>query len=230
MVLNLLSLQGIVFFYPYLSTFDAKEISMPHVAKNYKHLIGEVKGLSEKQLMAHFGLYEGYIKKLNEVEEKLKTVDRSNANYSFAEVSELHRRRSVPFNGAYLHQIYFENLTGKATQPSQRLKDAIARDFGSIENWLMDMKAGITSAYGWVLLTRSRIHGSLRNDLIEEHHRGILVEQDIILALDGWEHAYMIDYGTAKAEYVKILEKAINWDIASQRFEAAESLPKIAAA
>ena len=44
-------------------------------------------------------------------------------------------------------------------------------------------------------------------------------EQDIVLALDGWEHAYMIDYGTAKAEYLQILLNAIDWSVASKRFD-----------
>jgi Fe-Mn family superoxide dismutase len=192
-----------------------------HEIKNFEHLIGRIQGLSEKQLRAHFGLYEGYVKKVNEIEEKLVQADRSSANYSWAEISELKRRHSVPFNGAYLHQLYFEALTGEQTQPEGELKSQIERDFGSFENWLADAKAGLISAPGWVLLTRSRIDGRLYNDLVEEHHRGVLCEQDIILALDGWEHAYMIDYGTTKADYIKVLNKAIDWRVASQRFQQA---------
>jgi Fe-Mn family superoxide dismutase len=193
-----------------------------HVAKNFQHLIGKVPGLSEKQLRAHFGLYEGYVKKLNEIEEKLVQADRSSPNYSYNEFSELKRRHAVPFNGAYLHQLYFENLTGDRTQCEGALKAQIERDFGSHENWWNDAKASLSSVHGWVLLTRSRIDGRLYNDMLEEHHRGVFCEQDIILALDGWEHAYMIDYGTTKADYVKALEKAIDWNVASQRFEWAQ--------
>jgi Fe-Mn family superoxide dismutase len=192
-----------------------------HVAKNFEHLIGKVPGLSEKQLRAHFGLYEGYVKKVNEIEEKLSGVDRSAPNYSFAEVSELHRRHSVPFNGAYLHQLYFENLTGEKTQCDGALASQIERDFGSMENWFEDAKAGLISAFGWVLLTRSRFDGRLYNAVIEEHHRGLLAQGDIVLALDGWEHAYMIDYGTTKADYVSVLKNAIDWRVAVQRFERA---------
>lgn len=194
---------------------------MAHEVKNYDHLIGQVQGLSEKQLKAHFTLYQGYVKKVNEIEEKLKKADPSTANYSFGDISELQRRLSVPYNGAHLHEIYFENLTGKTTQPSQDLKSAIDSSFGSVENWFAHAKAGLISAPGWVLLTRCRKTGILRNDLVEEHHRGVLVNQDILLALDGWEHAYMIDYSVVKADYIKILEKAIDWTAADKRFKAA---------
>src|SRR5690348_5312590 len=79
---------------------------MAHTAKNYGHLIGQIEGLSEKQLRAHFSLYEGYVKKTNEIEDKIKKVDLDAVSYSFGEFSELLRRQSVPFNGAYLHELY----------------------------------------------------------------------------------------------------------------------------
>ena len=80
------------------------------------------------------------------------------------------------------------------------------------------MRAALLSAPGWVLLTRSRYDGTLRNTLIEEHHRGVLVEQDIILALDGWEHAYFVDHDANKEAYLKVLENAIDWERANSRF------------
>jgi len=191
---------------------------MAHTAKDFDHLIGKLPGFTEKQLKAHFGLYQGYVKKANEIEEKLKTADPAGANYSFGDISELHRRRAVAYNGAYLHQIYFEALTERKTQPSAELKQAIEAAFGTIEKWGADVKAGLVSSPGWVLLTRSRLDGTLRNCLIEEHHRGLLAEQEILLALDGWEHAYMIDYGTAKADYIAAVSAAIDWDVVSRRF------------
>lgn len=192
-----------------------------HELKNFDSLIGRVRGLSEKQLRAHFGLYEGYVKKVNEIEEKLAAVDRSAPNYSFNEFSELQRRHAVPYNGACLHELYFENLCGKSVLSEGELRDQIVRDFGSFENWWSDAQAGLTSAFGWVLLTRSRRDGRLFNNVIEEHHRGVMCEQDIVLALDGWEHSYMIDYGTTKAEYIKVLGEAIDWSVASKRFAQA---------
>ncbi len=54
---------------------------MAHQAKDYRRLVGECRGfLSETQLSAHFELYEGYVKKLNEIEEGLARADRETAN------------------------------------------------------------------------------------------------------------------------------------------------------
>lgn len=203
---------------------------MARKPKNFDSLIGSIPGLSEKQLKAHFELYRGYVAKWVEIESKLKSADPKTANYSFGEISELMRRRSVAYNGAHLHELFFENLSGKESEPSQSLKKDIERSFGSMKGWFDELKAGLISEPGWVLLTRSREDGFLRNDLLEEHHIGVLVEQDIILAFDGWEHAYFIDYATKKADYVAMLERAIHWGVANQRFEASERLAGRAAA
>src|SRR4051812_5568703 len=97
---------------------------MSHEAKNFDHLLGKLKGISDAQLKAHFGLYQGYVKKINEIEEKLKTTDPSGGNYSFNEYSELKRREAVPLNGAYLHQLYFENLAAPGQAVDSNFKAA----------------------------------------------------------------------------------------------------------
>ena len=76
--------------------------------KNFNNLLGNVDGISDNQLEAHFGLYAGYVKKLNEITEKLQNVDKSLSNYSFGEFSELKRREAIAFNGVFLHEKYFE--------------------------------------------------------------------------------------------------------------------------
>jgi len=205
---------------------------MANTIKNFDYLVGQIEGISERQLRAHFGLYQGYVKKSNEIEEKLKNSDSigsKNASYSYSEYSELQRRRAVPYNGAYLHELFFENLSSKKSEPSPEVKSGIEAAYGSLESWLEDVKAGLLSAQGWVLLVKSRKDGTLRNNVIEEHHRGIFIEQDILLALDGWEHAYMIDYGTLKSEYIEVLAKNIDWEVVNRRYLYSERANLMAA-
>ncbi len=191
---------------------------MSVVARNFDHLLGKLEGLSEKQLKAHFGLYQGYVKKLNEIQEKLKGIDRSTANYSFSEYSELKRREAVAFNGAFLHEMYFENLSPQGGEPSKELADAIKKSFGSHPTWEADLKAAATSTPGWVILTHSRVDHELHHYILFEHHIGYPVHQEPILALDCWEHAYMIDYGTTKGEYLSTFVKCIDWNVVNKRF------------
>jgi len=189
-----------------------------HEAKNFDYLLGKLKGISDSQLKQHFTLYQGYVKKLNEIEEKLAKQDKSGANYSFNEYSELKRREAVAFNGAYLHQMYFENLGGG--EPSAALKKACEASFGSWDNMMADVKAAAGSTPGWVLLTLNEIDRKVHTYILYEHHIGLPAHQRILLALDCWEHAFMVDYGIKKADYLASFFANADWKTVSERFEA----------
>lgn len=194
---------------------------MAHIAKDFSGLLGSLQGLSDAQLSAHFKLYEGYVKKINEIEEKLMTVDKSLANYSFGEYSELKRREATAFNGTYLHEMYFENMIGTPTEGSDGLKAALEKAFGSMENWEKDMRAAAASTPGWVLLTYNQVDRSLHHYIMFEHHMNYPVHQIPLMALDCWEHAFMIDYGIDKPSYLNAFVKNLNWDVVSERFKQA---------
>jgi superoxide dismutase, Fe-Mn family len=193
---------------------------MQHEPKDYKRLIAECRGfLSETQLEAHFELYEGYVKKLNEIEEKLKTAPADSANYSFSEYSELRRREPVAYNGTVLHELYFENLGPKGSPVPRAYREAVTAAFGSWEKAVADLKGMATSAHGWVLVTHDGNFGGVRHNLVQsEHHVGLLPNQTVLLAIDCWEHAYFADYQTKKAEYLSGLLDHIHWPAVEARF------------
>jgi len=192
---------------------------MNHEIKNFSHLVGTLKGLSAAQIEAHLTLYAGYVKKLNEIEAKLGSVDRALANYSFGEYSELKRREAVAFNGTYLHQCYFEALSAKPQKMDKALEKAIIDSFGSVDFYLKDLKAAAGSTPGWVLTTQNLIDGKLHNYIMYEHHIGLPVYQKIILALDCWEHAYMIDYGIKRVDYLESFLKNVDWKVVGERLK-----------
>ena len=196
---------------------------MKHEAKNFDQLLGAVDGLSDAQLKAHFGLYQGYVNKLNEIEEKLKSADPATSNYSYGEFSELKRREAVAFNGAYLHQMYFENLTPNRGEISAALKGSVESDFGSYSAFEANMKGAAGSTPGWVLLTLSRVDRKLHSYIMFEHHIGLPAHQEIVLALDCWEHAFMIDYGTKKPDYLAAFFRNVNWNVVNERFAKAKA-------
>lgn len=188
-------------------------------AKDFNYLLGKVEGLSDGQLKAHFGLYQGYVNKLNEIWEKLGTTDKAKANYSFGEYSELRRREPVAYNGTVLHELYFANLV-KEGEPSPELKKAIEASFGSFDGWIQDTRACLMSAHGWTLLVYDWNFNRVSNMLIQsEHHVGLWPNVSVIAAIDAWEHAYMIDYGTKKPDYVTSVLQALNWNVINERFE-----------
>ena len=190
---------------------------MTHEVINFDHLLGALNGISDVQLKAHFGLYQGYVKKLNEIEELLKNQDPSAANYTFNAYSELKRREATALNGSYLHQLYFENLAAPGQAVDAEFKAQVERSFGSWDKYVADLRGAAGSTPGWVLTTWSKIDQRLHNYVMYEHHVGLPVNQEVVLALDCWEHAFMIDYGTAKAKYLDAFLDNIHWEVVGKR-------------
>lgn len=199
---------------------------MKHETKDFGHLLGAIDGLSDKILEAHFGLYKGYVARLNLIEQELVKADKAHTNYSWGNWSELKRREAVAFNGAYLHELYFDNLIARG-QPSVELAGAVKQAFASIDGLKADIKATAMCTIGWVVLTRNRIDGKLHTYLLTEHHVGLPVHQDILMVVDSFEHAFALDYGTDRGTYLDVVLANINWEMVNDRFEKACGLVKV---
>ena len=194
---------------------------MAREPKNFDNLLGgNAKGLSDLQLKAHFTLYQGYVKKLNEIREKLGTADRGAPNYSYNEYSELKRREPVAYNGTVLHEMYFENLGNGSTAPDDASKKLITYSFGSYDAWVADSKAILMSAHGWLVTVFDYSDGKLYNNLVRtEHDVGLFANVHALIAVDAWEHAYFADYQTKKADYVANALSGLNWDVLNARLK-----------
>lgn len=202
---------------------------MEYSPRDFSYLLGKLK-ISDRQLKEHFKLYEGYVRKLDEVRRLKEGADRSKVNYSYGECSELFRRESVPYNGTVLHELYFDNLAPSGqTRPSQGIKDLLRESYGSVEAWIEDMKAAAQSAHGWALTVWDPLVQKLRTNLVySEHQEGLFADVWVVAALDAWEHAYMIDFGTSKGEYLTAFFENFNWDAFARRSgSATKALPEV---
>ena len=194
-----------------------------HQAKDFRHLVAECHGfLSEAQLGAHFELYRGYVKKLNEIEALLATSARDQANYSFAAYSELRRREPVAYNGTFLHELYFGSLGPPRAKVPAAFREAAEKAFGSWDDAMADLTAMTQSTHGWVLVTCDLGSGRLRHNLVHsEHDGGLLANQAVLLAIDCWEHAYFLDYSLRKSDYVGGVLSHVQWPVVQERFTRA---------
>ena len=116
-----------------------------------------------------------------------------------------------------------DGLGSPAIDPSGPLADAIARDFGSLEGWQQEYTAmgkALAGGSGWVILSWSPRHGRLVNHWAADHTH-VLAESVPVLALDMYEHAYHLDFGTNTAAYVDTYMQNLHWDRPAQRFAAA---------
>jgi Fe-Mn family superoxide dismutase len=175
--------------------------------------------VSKELTEAHIGLYEGYVKSLNGIVSELDSANTESANYSYGKYSELKRRLAIPYNGALLHELYFEHLKPiKQAAPKDELLQLINNRWGSLEKYFADIKAtGLSAGNGWVITAYDPALERLDNYLITEHHIGIPVGLTPILVLDTWEHAYAADYLTKKDEYFDAFLDNLSFDILEER-------------
>jgi Fe-Mn family superoxide dismutase len=178
----------------------------------------EMQGLSAKQLEAHLKLYAGYVKNVNALTSKLSELMADSENNALA-LSELKRRFGFEFNGMRLHELYFEALGGDG-QPAGKLADALAKQWSSFEAWQNEFKAmGAMRGIGWVLLTYDAKGETFHNVWVSDHELGHLATLPVLLAMDMWEHAFMVDYMPAqKGDYVVAFMKNLNWSVVENRF------------
>jgi Fe-Mn family superoxide dismutase len=194
------------------------EGKMSYEAKDYSSLIG-VEGLSETLLRNHFTLYQGYVANTNKLLESLDKMLKE-SNTGTPEYAELKRRLGWEFNGMRLHELYFENMGGDGNiSKFAALSGEIARNFGSYEIWEKDFRAtGTMRGIGWVILYKDMTNGRLMNFWINEHDVAHPSGCVPLLVMDVFEHAYMIDYGLKRADYIDVFMKNINWSSIDSRY------------
>ena len=192
---------------------------MTYTAKDYSSLIG-VEGFSETLLNNHFTLYQGYVTNTNKLFDLLGAMLKEDKTGT-PEYAELKRRLGFEFNGMRLHEYYFENLGGKgALDKSGKLGKKLAEEFGSYEDWERDFRATATMrGIGWAILYQDNLTGRLLNQWINEHETGHLAGCTPILVMDVFEHAFMLDYGLKRADYIEVFFKNVNWDVVESRLK-----------
>ena len=183
----------------------------------------QLDGLSEKQLKEHHAvLYAGYCKKIDEIRTKLTTVDKTTANASYSDLRELKVEETFATNGVKLHEYYFDNMTTTPAVPSGVIADWITKDFGSMQAWTEEFKACGLAARGWVVLALDLDSGKIHNYVCDTHNQGGVWNTVALLVMDVFEHAYFIDYATARKAYIDCFYKNIDWKEVNERIAKLE--------
>ncbi|MEK7105889.1 MAG: Fe-Mn family superoxide dismutase [Patescibacteria group bacterium] len=185
--------------------------------------IGELKGISAKNIEEHLKLYAGYVKNANSIIEKMAILDSEKDAYI---VGELFRRFSFEYNGMRNHEIYFSSLLGNAESfnPEGELGKTLLELFGTYEKFVKEFTAlALTRGIGWAVLWYDKTENKILASWIDEQHLGQLNGCKMILAIDMWEHAYVYDYPTSeKKKYVEAFFANLNWEVIEENFKKAQ--------
>ncbi len=174
----------------------------------------ELPGLSERQLAEHHDvLYAGYVKKVNELREALKSVDVTKANATYSDLREMKIEEGFAVNGVTLHEAYFANLTPSETKAEGDILSLIEQDFGSLETWAAEFAACGIAGRGWVVLAFDFKDNRLHTYVCDVHNQGGIWGSIPLLVLDVYEHAYFLDYATARKKYIDVFMGHIDWSV-----------------
>ncbi len=193
----------------------------PFVEKDFSRLKG-LNGISDKTLEIHLGLYSGYVKNTNTLNEKVIELTEAGKSGTL-EYAELKRRYGFEFNGMRLHEYYFENLKsgGGSVLPkeSTAIGKALADVYSSVEVWKNDFtKVGAMRGVGWAVLFQDPFTKTFSNNWITLHEEGNVAGWQPALVMDVWEHAWILDYKPAdRPKYIEAFFSNIDWSVVEKR-------------
>ncbi len=178
----------------------------------------DITAVDKKQYEEHLKLYEGYINKINEIDEVLlKNPEYEGANATYSHFRGLKRGETFALDGVILHELYFENFGGMMKEPEILTLKSLAESFPSFESWRDDFVATARASRGWAILVFDQRSRRFRNISLDAHDVGNVTLSFPILVLDVYEHAYFLQYGTDKNQYIDRFMDNINWGVVNRR-------------
>lgn len=99
----------------------------------------KLNGLSETLIVSHYeNNYGGAVKRLNAITAQLASLDFATAPVFV--INGLKREELIATNSMILHELYFDGL-GEGGEPDKALREALTRNFGSVERWRTEFVA-----------------------------------------------------------------------------------------
>mgnify|MGYP001077493906 CR=1 FL=1 len=192
---------------------------MHYEAKTFT--IPELKGISQKQIDEHIKLYQGYVTHVNKIYNELNELGQDKEKNGHL-MQELRRRLGFEFNGMRLHELYFGDLEGgaKFLSPDSSLFQVLHDQFGGFEAWQAAFTSIAARGSGWMIMNYDPEAKRIHHNWVTNHDEGQLATLPALIALDFWEHAYMVDYVPGdKAKYIEAYLENLNWETVLARFE-----------
>ncbi|MDE0932301.1 MAG: superoxide dismutase [Novosphingopyxis baekryungensis] len=185
-----------------------------------KTAFGDV--ISEDTFDYHYGKHhKAYVDKTNAAVEK---SDMSSPKLSEVVLNAKTQGDNGLFNNSaqvWNHSFYWECLAPEGGAPSGELKDALERDFGSVDDFKKKFKEEATghfaSGWAWLVLDGDKLDITSFHDADTPiAHQG----KKPVFTLDVWEHAYYLDYQNARPDYIDaLLDKAVNWEFVAKNLD-----------
>jgi len=177
-------------------------------------------GLSERLIVSHYeNSYGAAVRALNAVRAELAVLDAGAPGYR---LRALKHEELTAMGSVTLHELYFGNLGGEGNKVPAQVGGILEEHFGSVKAWRQEFVGtarSLAGASGWVLLTYSRRHKRLWNQIASDHSQAA-VDAAPVLVLDMYEHAYHTDFGANATAYIDAFMRNVDWAAVAERIAA----------
>jgi Fe-Mn family superoxide dismutase len=166
-------------------------------------------GIPNSVMGHHVGLYQGYVTRFNHCQEELQSA-------AGVVKSGLLGQRNTEYDGARLHEYFFEQLIPGGSPPtSDFFMQLAASSYGTFDGWQRDFYSVCdTPGPGWAITYYTEDLGCI-NAHIKMHSQGVMVGACPILVVDLWEHAY--ECYTHKMQYINDVMANMDWSVIERR-------------
>lgn len=179
-------------------------------------------GITPRLIESHYETnYGDALRRLNAVTAELEKLDP--ATTPAATINQLKRDEAAALNSTLLHELYFASLGGDGRAVPEKMAAALTRDFCSVDRWrreFMALAGALAGGSGWVVLAWLPRDGRLTNQSGADHGHN-LAGGIPVLAIDMYEHAYHLDFGSNAEAYIAAFMRNIDWKAAQGRYEDA---------
>jgi superoxide dismutase, Fe-Mn family len=165
-----------------------------------------------------------YVKGANTALEQLSDLQ---GKGDFTTLSLLERNLAFNVSGHVLHSVFWTNLSPDGGgEPSGDLAATLDEAFGGFRGFRQQMTeaAGTIQGSGWAMASWEPVAGRIIVQQVHDHQGNHGQGTIPLLVIDGWEHAYYLQYQNEKAKFFDAIWNVLNWVDVSRRFHDARSL------
>ena len=173
--------------------------------------------------------HRGYVEGANRTLEQLAEARKQG---KFDNVAALEQALAFNASGHLLHSLFWQNLAPRAGgEPTGELGKAIQRDFDGFQAFKRQLAqtAATIMGSGWAALLWDTLSKQLMVVQLHDHQSRTIQGAVPLLVLDVWEHAYYLQYETAKAKYIEAVWNLWNWAAIGERYDTISTSPNAVA-
>ncbi len=198
------------------------QYSLPDLPYDYgalePHLSGQIIELHhDKHHAAYVAGANTALEKLAEAREKGE----------FGALTGIEKNLAFHVSGHLLHSLYWQNMSPDGGgEPEGELAAAVVEDFGSVAALKTQMSQVIATVQGsgWAALSWEPVGQRLVVHQVLDHQDNVAAGSLPIFVIDGWEHAWYLQYKNVKADYVTAFWNVVNWADVATRFAKVRSV------